>query len=103
MLLIGYLIIQLIVQYILYTTVRPLVLSFGKLVYFITENKHITKKTLLITMLIVNITISIAVKWFTAAGAMAGLSNLAASAVIGILMAIDTNKLLGDDLCLKKQ
>lgn len=99
MILLAYLIIQLIVQYILYTTIRPIILFFGKITYLITENKRVTQKTLLITMLTINIAISIAVKWFTAAGAMAGLSNLAASAIIGLIMAYDVNKLSGDELC----
>ena len=100
MILVAYLVIQFIVQYILYTTFRPLILSIGKLTYLIIDDVKITKKTLFILMLITNMAISVLVKYFTSDGAMAGLSNLGASTIIGLLMVIDINKLkLGDKTC----
>lgn len=78
---------QFIIQAVLYfTIVRPFV------------NKPLSTfipKALPTAMVIENLLISVVVVLFTSAGAAAGMTNLMASVLLGIVMAIDCKVLLG--------
>ena len=89
--LISFFIGQFIIQAVLYyTLIRWLI------------NKHLSKlmpshlliKVLPVAMVIENLGIIVIVMLFTSAGASAGMTNLLASVLLGVLMAIDCKVLL---------
>lgn len=77
-----FLIGQFIVQTMLYFTIaRPI-------------NKFVVNhrpKDLKVFLVIENILISVLVMWFTSSGASAGMTNLMASVLLGVIMSIDYN------------
>lgn len=91
---IGYIVVQFLVQCALYYSFKwvATLIAFGIyfLTYFLTENKvksiKISIRALSALFLTLNIAISCAVKYFTSSGAASGLSNLGASAILGLLM-----------------
>lgn len=92
---IGYIVVQFLVQCALYYSLKwittLIALGVHFLVYWLTENKalsiKISVRVLSALLLMLNIAISCAVKYFTSSGAASGLSNLGASAILGFLMA----------------
>ena len=95
--LVAILIIQLIIQLVLYNSIKFLfgsaIIWILKLTYKITKDVNKVCKIYQIILLFINIGISIVVAWFTAAGAIAGITNLGASCLLGLYMAYDAYKL----------
>lgn len=87
-------VMQFVIQYIAYRQSRVLIYWFvGPILHDTFDVKakdlHGPAVTATITL---NILISLAVKYFTASGAMAGTSNLFASCLLGAFMYYDVNK-----------
>lgn len=88
-------IIQLIVQFVLYWQVRFLVFKAGLISAKITKyNIDTTMRTMLVVAFALNIIISLFVKLFTSSGAMTGITNLFASVILGIIMYFDIARVI---------
>ena len=84
------LIIQFVVQLVLYYQVRFLVFYVGLFTSKVSnKDLKITSKSMFITALALNIIISLFVKLFTASGAVTGITNLFASTILGLIMYYD--------------
>ena len=85
-----FLIMQLIAQYVLYHMTKPIIFKlFGNILLSCDCSLKTAAKTLSIACLVQNILISFIVLIFTKSGAMSGLSNLMASAILGVFMFLD--------------
>lgn len=89
---IFYLILQFIIQFVLYKQLVIPVVWVNK--FFINKNtyKHMFK-ILMWQFFALNILISVIVKAFTAAGGMTGMTNLGASVLVGVIMYIDAKRI----------
>ena len=95
------LLIQFVVQLVLYYQVRFLVFYAGLISAKVSRNDiKITGKSMFITALAINIIISLFVKLFTASGAITGITNLFASTLLGFVMYYDINRVINK---IKKQ
>ena len=89
-LLIGYLIVQFVVQTLFYYIVAKKPIFFIARVFSISGmSKSFLSAFLSISMLFANILITLFVLFITKASGMVGISNLGASAVLGVIMSID--------------
>lgn len=89
------LLIQFIVQLVLYYQVRFLVFHVGIITSKVSGNNlKATAKSMLIAALVLNIVISLFVKLFTASGAISGITNLFASTILGVIMYIDVTRVV---------
>lgn len=86
--------IQLIVQFIIYWQLRFVVFSMGLTTFKVTKNVKAMAKTMLVMTFALNIAISLFVKIFTSSGAITGITNLFASAILGVIMYIDINRVV---------
>ena len=84
--------IQLLVQTIIYWQLRFVVFYTGLTTFKITKNINAMIKTMLVMTFALNILISLFVKLFTSSGAMTGITNLFASAILGVFMYIDITR-----------
>ena len=92
------LIIQLLVQFIIYWQLRFVVFNIGLITYKTSKSITTMTKTMLIMTFGLNIAISLFVKLFTSSGAMTGITNLFASAILGLIMYIDIKILVNKSL-----
>lgn len=87
-----YLFLQCVIQYVLYKQLSIPILWINK--FFV--NKYTYKHMFKIIMwqyVILNILISMIVKYFTAEGGMTGITNLGASVLLGLIMYIDVKRI----------
>ena len=86
---------QFLIQYVLYRQIRfTLYWCMSAADDIFNGDMVVIKKTAWIVAIISNVGISLLVKYFTAAGSIAGISNLTASVVLGLFMAYDLNKFM---------
>ena len=91
-----FLICQLIIQTALYFTIaRPILKATVKPVYELLEKNNIDfrwmYKIFNVAMIATNLSISFLVLKFTKSGAIAGVTNMTASVILGILLVIDVH------------
>ena len=93
--LIAYLIIQFVVQYALYRVTKKPVFGVAGLISKLEKefnpasNYKTTMTALSVIMFLLNIGLSILVKFFTESGGMTGMTNLGASVILGFFMSFD--------------
>ena len=88
---ISYLLIQILVQVFSYKTIaKTPIFTIANILHSCNTPIGIIKALLSVELLITNIIITVLVAKITNASAMIGITNLGASVVLGIIMAIDT-------------
>ena len=89
-----FLLCQFIIQFALYFTIcRPILKATVPHVYELLERNNIDLRWIYkifnITMILVNLLISFLVLKFTKSGAIAGVTNMTASVILGLLLVLD--------------